>query len=152
MAANDSKMSAKWSDCRPIFAVIGAAMLLSLLASIYAHAGIFDNVFWPAEKGYWVKSKTRSVQEATIIVELKEGIIDFACTGKPAQKDIKTNGCFIEGVVFLRKGMSPDKRACVLGHEATNKFSHANAYEHTDSEINSWIDCGDGTMMKDDDS
>lgn len=59
-------------------------------------------------------------------------------------------GCFDRdtGVVYLKEGMPPVMRACVLGHEATSPKSHANGWDHPGfNEPGFSVDCGNGEMV-----
>jgi hypothetical protein len=137
---------------RGIFKSASALLALLLLAGCASFAETARFVAPPT--GYW-KRMWPVAWPVTAIIEKAD--VNAECTGSPAQKNIRVNRCFhfVSGKVFLRKGMSPEKRACVLSHEALGKFSHASGYDHSGQEYRDPrvpIDCGDGTLLMDDGS
>ena len=88
---------------------------------------------------YWVKLRAPVVVTAIVDVEYPVLYCEHWSLG-----------CFRHdiGVVYLKRGMSPLMRECVLGHEALSPHSHAKGWDHPEFEEPGFaVDCGDGRMV-----
>lgn len=131
-AANDSRMSCPWSDCRVRFVVIGALVVAALLLAGCALPPYWKHTGQPRKVMAVLRAKT------------------VTCNG------VDSIGCFIPltGTVLIKEGLSPEVERCVLTHEGSitpGVKSHANGWTHGEGNnavgTTEWIDCGDGTEV-----
>ena len=102
-------------------------LLLSLLlAAGTAHAG-----------EYWTPAAHHT--QALLTVELPESQLNFVCSANR----LDSYGCFdrTQGIIYLRAGMNPVLRKCVLSHEEKHQD-----FDHAEYRL-PFLDCGDGTWL-----